>query len=93
MAADGASFYSEVYRAMSSFLADRLNLDASELTTNQARQALASASVPSDLTNKVVGVFEACDFARFASGAQTDTDREDILSQTEDLIGELERAL
>ncbi|MBE82734.1 MAG: hypothetical protein CME21_09240 [Gemmatimonadetes bacterium] len=93
MATDGASFYSEVYRAMSSFLADRLNLDASELTTNQARQALASASVPSDLTNKVVGVFEACDFARFASGAQTATDREDILSQTEDLIGELERAL
>jgi hypothetical protein len=92
LAAEGALFYSEVYRALSAFLADRVNLMATDLTAEQARRALAAKSVDPALIDRVVGMFEACDYARFALGPGSTSDREILLSQTEALIDALEQA-
>ena len=91
LGADSTVFHSEVYRTLSNFLADRANLDISDLTTEQARCLLVERNVDLGLVDRVAGVFERCDFARFASADSGAADREGLLSQVEALIGELER--
>lgn len=88
---DRAAFYGEVHRALSAFLADRANLDVANLTATQAREVLGRSAVDDALSERVVQVFETCDFARFAPGGDSETDRQDLIGRVEQLIGDLER--
>jgi hypothetical protein len=89
---DGVSFYAEIRRALSAFLADRVNLDIQELTAAQARKALEEQAVTASVIESVVSVLDACDFARFAPGAGGTEDRVTLLEKVESLIDALERA-
>ena len=89
---DGALFYAEIHRALSAFLADRVNLDTAELTSAQAKEVLRAQSVKSSTVHEVVSVLDTCDFARFAPGTGGSADRVTLLSQVETLIDALEKA-
>ena len=88
--AEGAAFHVEIHRALSAFLADRLNLDTADLTPSQARQLLQGRSVPDAVIDEMVAILEVCDLARFAPGAAGSSGRADLLARAEDLIGKLE---
>ena len=88
--AEGAAFHGEIHRALSAFLADRLNLDTADLTPSQARQLLQGRSVPDAVIDEMVAILEVCDLARFAPGAAGSSGRADLLARAEDLIGKLE---
>ena len=89
---EGVLFHSEIYRSLSAFLADRINLEVTDLTAEQAKQALVVKSVAPALIEQVVEIFAACDYARFAPGAASIVDRQNLLNQTEILIDALEQA-
>jgi len=88
---EGAAFYAEVYKALSTFLADRLNLDATSLTADQAGAALTERSIHSDVVTEVRETINTCDFARFGGGSQDVTERQVFLTRVEKLIDTLER--
>ena len=70
-----------------------MNLDVAGLTADEARRVLTERKVSPEMIDQVVDVFQACDYARFAPGAASTTDRKDLLDRTEALIDTLERAV
>lgn len=91
--ADSAAFHAEIHRTLSAFVADRLNLDVAGLTADQARRLLAERQVTPEIVAQVVEIIEACDYARFAPGAASASDRKSILDRTAALIDALEQAV
>ncbi len=88
---DTGAFHSEINRALSAFLADRLNLQERGLTPDQAESALRERAADPEATATAVSILRACDLARFASVAGTETDMRDLLDRTRTTIDTLER--
>jgi hypothetical protein len=85
------AFSEEVGRALTGYLADRLNVSASGLTHERIDGLLEVRRVDAALRGEVKRVLEACDFARFAPVEQgPDAMRRD-LEEAEQLIARLER--
>ena len=90
---EGAAFHSEMHRALAQFLADRLNLPAAGMTGDSAAKALAERGAEKELTGQVIGVFQQCDFARFAPGQISGSEMENLYEAAEGLIDRLGREI
>jgi len=90
---EGAAFHSEIHRALAQFLADRLNLPAAGMTGDSAAKALAERGAEKELTGQVIGVFQQCDFARFAPGQISGSEMENLYEAAEVLIDRLGRVI
>jgi hypothetical protein len=91
--ADGKSraFSEEVGRALTGYLADKLNVPPSGLTHDRIETLLAARGVPEALRQEVRRVLEACDFARFAPVEPDGAAMRRDLDEAGRLIGRLER--
>jgi len=85
------AFSEEVGRALTGYLADRLNVSASGLTHEGIDGLLEDRRVDQGLRTEVRRVLEACDFARFAPVEQGPEAMRRDLSEAEQLIARLER--
>jgi hypothetical protein len=83
-------FYVEIYRALTSYFADKLNISPHGLTTDTIRQELAQRSTPEELIESFTGVITRCDYARFASATLTQTDIDETLRDSEEVIIRIE---
>jgi hypothetical protein len=54
-------------RAVTDYLADRLNIAAGGMTPSDARLALVSRGLPEDFLDEIIRFLEGCDYGRFAS--------------------------
>ena len=83
----------ELYRAVSEFIADKLNLAASGITSSDAREALQARGISAELIETFSKVLRACERARYAS-VQLSRDEAIALVQAASAgIGQLEREL
>jgi hypothetical protein len=89
----GPAFHAEVYRALAQFLADRLNVPAAGLTTDAVARHLGDRQVEAEVVGQVQGIFERCNFARFAPSTVQNGEMEDLYAETEAVIGALERKI
>ncbi|MCB0755464.1 MAG: protein BatD, partial [Flavobacteriales bacterium] len=64
-----ASFYEEVFKALSDYAADKFSIPVAELSKDRIRSTFASRNVPEETTNAFIGVLDKTEFARFAPGA------------------------
>lgn len=64
-----ADFYSEVHKAVSSFLEAHLGVPVSGLTQEGLRQEMVRAQVPQERQRQILEVLEGCEAGRFAPGA------------------------
>jgi hypothetical protein len=64
-----ASFYEEVFKALSDYAADKFSIPVAELNKDRIRSAFTSRNVPEETTNAFIGVLDKTEFARFAPGA------------------------
>ena len=84
-------FHAEVHRALTSFVADRLNIPATSLTNLQQLAAELTARGIDKKTIRGLGdVLEKCDFGRFASRPSTAAEMEKLQRQAETVLGRLE---
>ncbi len=83
-------FYVEIYRALTSYFADKLNISPHGLTTESIRQGLIEQGAPSDLIESYTGVISRCDYARFAPANITQADIEQTLKESEEVIIKIE---
>lgn len=83
-------FYVEIYRALTSYLADKLNISPHGLTTDTIRAELAMRSTPEELIESFTGVITRCDYARFAPAALTQADIDLTLRESEEVIIRIE---
>ena len=64
-----ASFYEEVFKALSDYAADKFSIPVAHLNKERIRSTLASKNVPETTINEFIGVLDKTEFARFAPGA------------------------
>ena len=90
--ASAAPFYSAVHRGLCHYLADKFNLTAAGLTSQDLHRKLNERKIESDLIDRLNGCMNACDLARFAPADERAEDRRLMLSQARELISRLEKA-
>lgn len=88
-----AAFCAEVYRALSRFLADRLNVPSAGMTGESAAALLADRALDGEVVDRVREVFQQCDFARFAVTNLLASDRQRLFDLTEQSIELLEKQI
>lgn len=64
-----ASFYEEVFKALSDYAADKFQIPVSALSKEKIRTVLSNKNVPDETVNEFIGVLDKTEFARFAPGA------------------------
>jgi hypothetical protein len=88
-----ARFYTEVSRALWSYLGDRLGIEQAELTVERAAAELKSRSVDGGLVHALRVLLESCDMARFAPTALELSSMQRAYDEARRIIIELERSL
>jgi hypothetical protein len=88
---DSPAFHAEIQRALLALLADRLERPAAGLTSQVRAQLLAEKGVAEPLVRRAEEVLAACDFARFAPGAQGREEMVQLQARAAELIAALEK--
>ncbi|MEK6732180.1 MAG: BatD family protein [Candidatus Omnitrophota bacterium] len=86
-------FYTEIYKAVIEYIADKLNIPHPSITKDLLEHKLAEIEISREVTEKVRALFDACDMARFASAGFTKDDMHKTLKETEEIITLLERRI
>ena len=84
-------FYTEIYKAVIEYIADKLNIPHASITKDSLEGRLKEIGVTGDIIDKVKMVFDDCDMARFASASFTKEDMARTLEQAESVITNLEK--
>ena len=84
-------FYTEIYKAVIEYIADKLNIPHPSITKDLLEYKLKEAGLSGDSIDKVKTLFDDCDMARFASARFTKIDMERTYKQAEWVITNLER--
>ncbi len=85
-------FYEEIYKALSNYLSDKLNIAASDFTLDKVKTALTEKGISEELQGEVETVINRCEFARYAP-SKDEKAEENLYSQTLSLISNLEKAI
>lgn len=64
-----ASFYEEVFKALSDYVADKFAIPVAELNKDRIKTTLAAKNVPEETVSGFIAVLDKTEFARFAPGA------------------------
>ncbi|MBR0036671.1 MAG: protein BatD [Bacteroidales bacterium] len=89
---DKAAFYESVHKAMLGYVADKLNIQLSDLTGDSIQEELLKRKVDQEIVDQCKQVIETCEFARYAPS--TDAQAMDKLyDEAARTIDRLEKAL
>ncbi len=64
-------FYEEIYKAIWGCLADKYNIELSQLSSDTVRECLVDKQVPEEQQQRIMHTLQDVDFARFAPGDAT----------------------
>lgn len=87
----GELFHARLSRGTYEYLADRLDRSAAGLTREDVEGALAERGVDPELRRRLGAVLDACDFARFAEGADEPERRAALLAEARSIVAALEK--
>lgn len=85
-------FYGGIARAVSSYVADRLNIPAGGLTPELVHEHLASKGAAPGLLGKLDEFYRACDLARFAPAGARGEEMEQCYGEATGILEALRRA-
>jgi hypothetical protein len=86
-------FYSEVARAITLYIGDKLNQPGFGLTKDQIISELCSKGVEQQRIDEIIGHLEQCDYARFAPTSSGTDEMKNFLRSVEKAIVKLEQCL
>jgi hypothetical protein len=87
------AFFSEMDRAVTGYVADRFNVAAAGLTRERMAEMFGERGVPEDLRRRTLACLERCDYGRFAARISAKDQMSALMSQGEEILTSLERAL
>jgi hypothetical protein len=83
-------FYGELSLAVTTYIADKLNISPHGLTSEQIATLLHERKAADDLISDMLGLLKQCDFARFAPANLSQADMEKALSTAESIMVRME---
>lgn len=87
-----SEFYAELSQALLGFVADRLNLPAAGLMTDEVKAKLEERGVDTSVIAEMLACLGACDFHRFAPGENALTEMEIHYQKAKEAIIKLDKA-
>jgi hypothetical protein len=84
-------FYTEIYKAVIEYVADKLNISHASITKSSLESKLTAAGINNDIIEKVKTLFDDCDMARFASAGFTNNDMARTLKEAGEVINAMEK--
>ena len=84
-------FYTEIYKAVIEYIADKLNIPHASITKDSLEERLRNIGIDKEVIEKVKMLFDDCDMARFASARFTNDDMARTLKEAGEVINALER--
>jgi hypothetical protein len=84
------AFFTEVSQALTTYLADKLNISPHGLTEERIATLLRESGADDELIDNALDLLERCNFARFAPSSVTEDDISQALSQAEQVMVRME---
>jgi len=84
-------FYSEMYRAVIEYVADKLNIPHPSITKDMLDRRLTEKGYSKENIEKLKGIFDICDMVRFASVRFNKEDMRKSLEEALEIITEMEK--
>lgn len=88
-----SEFYSELSQALYGYLEDKLGIEKSEFTLENAIEKLQNKHVNESLLNRVRTIAEKCEFVRFAPQGETSASAAEIYNEAVKVIIEVDSEL
>jgi len=86
-------FYAAVSKSLTEYVADKLNLQAAGLTSQQMIEQLSALGVTEEVLTRLQHCLDECDYARFAPATSNGQARKNLLTEAEEVIFSLEKAI
>lgn len=86
---DSANFYDEMLKALWGYLGDRLGMPTSELNRKNVKEVLTSKHISKESIDRLIGVIDSCEFAKYTGGNQKDNMQE-LVDEAVNIINMLE---
>jgi hypothetical protein len=90
---DSGNFYPEIARGLQDYIADKLNISAAGILTDELEKILISKKVDKDLITKYISCLQKCDFHRFSSAGSTKGSMEALYEESKEAIVVMEERL
>ena len=90
---DAKGFYEEAMHALWGYVADKLNIPAASLTKDNVREILLAHQSDEALADDFLDTLSACEFARFAPGADSGQSMQTLFDRAVNLITQMEEKL
>ena len=84
-------FYGTIAKALTDYIGDRLNIEATGLTTDQLLDLLKERGYPSEVREKYLACYDNCDLARFSPSDISTEEMEETLKLAQEAILALEK--
>ena len=85
-------FYEAMLKAMWGYLGDKLSMPVSQLTRQNIFETLMERSVAEDAANRVLGVLDQCEMARYTPDSSSEASVEAVYNEATSSINELEKS-
>ena len=84
-----SAYYEELHKAVLGYVSDKLTIPAADLSKERIAEAFAERGVERSLSDRLLHILDACDFARYAPDTEL-SEREDLYNEALNVISELE---
>ena len=84
-------FYEETADALYRYVADKLGMSPSGLTTQSIDSMLEARGVPESVRSEFLKAIETCELARFTPGARSREEMESLLERAETMLASMEK--
>lgn len=85
-------FYAAVSKSLTEYAADKLNVQAAGLTSQQMVEQFQALGVTREVLTQLQHCLDECDYARFAAASSNGRARKSLLAEAEQVIYNLEKA-
>lgn len=89
---DSEQFYNEMLTALWGYLGAKLKMPTSELSRDSIRQSLLNANVGEGQADKIIGLIDDCEFAKYSS-ASSPSDLKDVYESGVSAINGVEESI
>ena len=84
-----SAYYEELHKAVMGYVSDKLAIPSADLSKDRISETLASYGVETSLTDRLLHIIDACEFARYAPDT-AQAEKEDLYNESLNVISELE---
>ncbi len=90
---DAGNFYPEIAKGLQDYIADKLNISAAGILTDELERKLINKNIDPDLISEYITCLQKCDFHRFSSAGSSKDSMSGLYEESKDAIIAMEERL